>query len=139
MKLSGIAAVFAAAFSLCACATPYGASDISASQVDPATLQITGRADTHTASETIQHYVLMRAAEETSKRGFDLFLMLPSSDQDAKETAAAAPSRTATVSPGKGSETVLVMMFRGERPSNAPANLYRASDILTSPAVPAGR
>jgi hypothetical protein len=134
MKLSGIAAVFAAALSVCACATPYGASDISASQVDPATLQIISRPNAHTASETIQRYVLMRAAEETSRRGFDLFLMLPSPEAEVLGKATAeSSSHATTISSGKGGEKVLVMMFRGERPSNAPANLYRATDVLATP------
>jgi predicted small secreted protein len=127
MKSSCIAALLAAAFSLSACATPYGAGDISASQIDPATLQISGRADAHTASDMIEHYLLMRAAEETTKRGFDLFLMLPSPDT---ATAMAWSSRSTAIASGKGGETMLVMMFHGEKPSNAPANLYRASDLL---------
>jgi threonine dehydrogenase-like Zn-dependent dehydrogenase len=138
MRLSGIAAVFAAALSVCACATPYGASDISASQIDPQTLQITGRGDARAASETIQHYVLVRAAEETSKRGFDLFLMLPSPGADVAINAAALSSSGA-ISSGKGGESVLVMMFRGERPSNAPANLYRVNEVLASASPHADR
>jgi len=131
MKSSCIAALLATAFSLCACATPYGAGDISASQIDPATLQITGRADAHTGSETVQHYVLIRAAEETSKRGFDLFLMVPSPDG----ATTAASSQTPAISSGKSGETMLVMMFHGDKPSNAPANLYRPSDVLNPSAT----
>jgi hypothetical protein len=126
MKSSCIAALLATGLSLCACASPYGAGDISASQIDPATLQITGRANAHTGSETIQRYVLMRAAEETTKRGFNLFLMVPSLDN----ATTASPSHTAAIASGNGGETMLVMMFHGEKPSNAPANLYRASDVL---------
>jgi hypothetical protein len=128
MQSSWAAALSAVALSLCACATPYGGSDISASQIDPATLQITGRADAHTASQTIQHYVLMRAAEETAKRGFDLFLMVPS--PEGSGTAMAPAATTVARSSGKEGETVLVMMFRGDKPSNAPVNLYRASDLV---------
>jgi hypothetical protein len=126
MKLSRIVVLCAVALSLCACATPYGAGDISASQIDPETLQITGRADRHTATETIQHYVLMRASEETTNRGFDLFLIVPSPDG----AAVASSSHTAAIASGKTGETMLVMMFHGAKPSNAPRNLFRASDIL---------
>jgi len=126
MKLFCVAALSAVALSLCACATPYGAGDVSASQLDPATLQITGRADAHTGAETIEHYVLMRAAEETAKRGFDLFLMVPSTEGAAMTSS----SHSAAIASGKAGETMLVMMFHGERPSNAPANLYRATDVL---------
>jgi predicted small secreted protein len=129
MKLTSIAALSATALSLCACATPYGAGDISASQIDPATLQITGRADAHTGAETVQRYVLMRAAEETVERGFDLFLMVPSPE------GAIASTRDTAIAPGKAGETMLVMMFHGEKPPNAPANLYRASDIV-GPIIP---
>jgi len=122
-----MAALSVIALSLCACATPYGAGDISASQLDPGTLQITGRADAHTASEIMQHYVLMRAAEETMQRGYDLFLMVPTPDASA---AAVSSSHTAAIASDSSGKTMLVMMFHGERPSNAPANLYRASDIL---------
>jgi hypothetical protein len=127
MKLSRIAVLSAVALSLYACATRYGAADISASQIDPATLQITGRADQHTATETIQLYILMRAAEETTNRGFDMFLIVPSPDGAA---VASSSSHTAALASGKTGETMLVMMFHGEKPSNAPANLFRASDIL---------
>ena len=126
MKLACIGILLATTVSVPAFATPYGAGDISTSQVDPATLQITARADVHTTSQTIQHFVLMRAAQETTKRGFDLFLMVPSPDS----TAMASSSHAATIASGKTGETMLVMMFRGEKPSNAPANLYRASDLL---------
>jgi hypothetical protein len=129
MKSTSIATLLAIAFSLCACATPYGAGDISASQIDPATLQITGRADAHAGAETIQRYVLMRAAEETVERGFDLFLMVPS------PAGAIASTRDTTIASGKTGQTMLVMMFHGQKPPNAPANLYRPSDII-GPSIP---
>ena len=128
MKLFSIAAALSVAFGACAYAAPYGASDISTSQIDSATLQITARSDVHATPDTIQRYVLKRAAEETSDRGFDLFLLLPSS-QDLSTTPAPAGT-IAAIAPDHAGESVLVMMFHGEKPSNAPGNLYRAIDVL---------
>jgi hypothetical protein len=128
MKLFSIAAVLSVAFGVCAYAAPYGASDISTSQIDPATLQITARNDAHSTPETIQRYVLRRAAEETSERGFDLFLLLPSSRD--LNTMPAPSGAIAAIAPDNARESVLVMMFHGEKPSNAPGNLYRAIDVL---------
>jgi len=128
MKLFSIAAVLCVAFGTGAYAAPYEASDISTSQIDPAMLKITAHSDAHVTPETIQRNVLRRAAEETSERGFDLFLLLPSS-QDSN--AMPAPSGAVTaIAPDNSGESVLVMMFHGEMPSNAPANLYSAIDVL---------
>src|SRR5262249_1086209 len=108
-------AVAALALGVPACATPYQASDITASQIDEAMVVITGHADAQGNSEAMRHRVLMRAAEETSNRGFDLFLLLPSPE---------------SASHRKLADSVLVMMFQGDMPSNAPGNLYRAIDVL---------
>jgi hypothetical protein len=115
MKSLCIAVLFAAALGGTAWAAPYKGSDISTLQIDEATVEITGRADANDKPETVRHHVLMRAAEETSNRGFDLFLLLPS---------------PASASLTEASDSVLVMMFHGEMPSNAPGNLHRAIDVL---------
>ena len=128
MKLFFVAAVASLAFGAPAWAAPYGASDISASLIDPATLQITARIDAQTTPQTIQRFVLRRAAQETSERGFDLFLLLPS-PQDLNGVPVASASN-AVIAPDKAGESVLVLMFHGEQPSNAPVNLYRANDVL---------
>ena len=115
MKSLGMAVLFAAAFGSSVWAAPYKAADISIIQIDEATVEITGRADSNDKAETVQREVLMRAAEETSNRGYELFLLLPS---------------PASASLTEASDSVLVMMFHGEMPSDAPGNLYRAIDVL---------
>lgn len=66
------------------CATPYQEmgfrGGVSASQIDETTLRISGRGNAKTDAATIQNYVLLKAAEETTKRGYDLFLIVDSSD-----------------------------------------------------------
>ena len=115
MKSFCMAVLFVAALGGTAFAAPYRSPVITSSEIDEATLQITGRGDANAGAETMRRRVLMRAAEETSNRGFDLFLLLPS---------AASPL------PSDAADSVLVMMFHGEMPSNAPGNLYRAIDVL---------
>ncbi len=114
MKSLCIAVLFAATLGG-SVAAPYQASDISTLQIDEAMVEITGHADAQGNLEAMRHRVLMRAAEETSNRGYDLFLLLP------------AP---ASASVTEAADNVLVMMFHGEMPSNAPGNLYRAIDVL---------
>ena len=116
MKSLCIAVLFAAAFAGNVSATPYQAADVSTLEVDEGMVEITGHPDAQGNPETMRRRMLMRAAEETSNRGFDLFLLLP---------APASASRTEETA-----DSVLVMMFHGLLPSDAPGNLYRAIDVL---------
>lgn len=115
MKSLCIAVLFAAALGGNVWAASYKTSDITTLQLDEATVEITGHADANDKPETMRRRVLMRAAEETADRGFDLFLLLP---------APASASLT------EMADSVLVMMFHGEKPANAPGNLYRPIDVL---------
>ena len=115
MKSFYMAVLFAAALGGTAWAAPYKALDISTLQIDEAMVEITSHADANDKPDAMRHRMLMRAAEETSNRGFDLFLLLPS---------------PASASLTEASDSVLVMMFHGEMPSNAPGNLHRAIDVL---------
>ena len=115
MKSLCMAMLFAAVLGGSAWAAPIQASEISTLQIDEAMVEITGHADAQGNPETMRRRMLMRAAEETSNRGFDLFLLLP------------AP---ASASVTEEADSVLVMMFHGEMPSNAPGNMYRAIDVL---------
>jgi hypothetical protein len=137
------------AFALCACTTPYGEmgllGGVSATQIDANTLQIAARGNGYTGSDTIQRYVLLRAAEETAKRGFDLFLIVSSKDvtqtlysvsSSGNSVSSSTHSVTMTTSSGLAipvplpGEDVLVKMFKGEKPADAPPNLYKASEVI---------
>src|SRR5215468_7671733 len=73
-----------AALTLGACATPYQeiglTGGVSAVQLDESTLRISGRGNAFTDAATIQNYVLLKAAEETSRRGYDMFMVISAND-----------------------------------------------------------
>ncbi len=124
MKRQWIAAAFAGVLAISGSAAAYGATTLSAAQIDPETLEITGLGDAHTTPDRMRRDVLLKAAEETEKRGFDLFLMV--------DASGAAPAGSAA----RPEEKVLLMLFRGSKPTGGPANLYRASDVLDRFEVP---
>ena len=162
MKRFSMVGLGALGLVLCACATPYGEmgllGGVSATQIDANTLQIAARGNAYIGSDTIQRYVLLRAAEETAQRGFDLFLIVSSKDATQSGTFYSPGSSTSsttgqvtnfgggftnlnattqtTYSPGAAipfvfpGEDVLVKMFKGEKPVDAPPNLYKASEVI---------
>ena len=150
---------------LASCATPYQeiglTGGVSATQIDETTLRISGRGNGFTEAATIQNYVLLKAAEETARRGYDLFLIVSASDASrigsivipGSATSYTTGSATAygygNFATARGSSTTqtyytpsqnipfvkpgqdaVVKMFRGVKPSDAPPNLFVASDVI---------
>lgn len=132
-----------AALALASCATPYQdmgfLGGVSATRIDSTTVQVTARGNAYTDADTIQRYVLRKAAEETIAAGFDGFEM--SSSRDRSRTgrvgstvvtgsgygAFATNSSWQVVKPG---ESVMVRMFKGPKPADAPLGVYDAREVL---------
>lgn len=138
---------------LTACATPYQEQGflggVHATRVDETTVQIAARGNAYTDADTINHYAIRKAAEETLADGFDLFLIVNAADRTRQGSfvtngsattntsyfAGTATSQT-TYNPGqvvnfvKPGETMTIKLFKGAKPANAPSNLFDAREVL---------
>jgi hypothetical protein len=131
---------------LTACETPYEGGllfGVKATQIDATTLRISSRGNALTQNATIQNYVLLKAAEETVARGYDLFQIVGGRDTSRSGSVSfgsataygtynsATAFGTATsapfVLPG---QDVVVRMMKGEKGADAPPNLFVASEVL---------
>jgi len=152
VRVAAIAAVAA----LAGCATPYQQmgllGGVSATQIDGSTIRITGRGNAVTDAAQINNYVLLRAAEETLARGYDLFQVV--SDRDATRHEVFNLTTTTSqpvfgVTPGgmpvsgfaretentpiaytKPGEDIMVRMYHGAMPSPAPTDVYSAREVI---------
>lgn len=134
------------ALALSACETPYDGGlfyGVTATQVDAVTLRVSARGNDVTSNATIQNYVLMKAAEETLIRGFDVFEIVDGVDTT---RVGAISSGTATAFGGYNSATAfgtafstpvvrpgqdaLVRMHRGQKPADAPPNVFDAREVV---------
>lgn len=124
---------------LAGCATPYQEmgflGGVQATQVTQDTFQIAARGNAYTGADTIQRYALRKAAETTVAAGYDLFMLGDRQDRTRRATVISGDASDGSfsgfaqtlVKPG---ETVLVKMFKGAKPADAPANLFDARDVL---------
>src|SRR5438874_1599766 len=144
MRRSPIVGLFALGIGLCGCATPYQeiglTGGVSATQIDETTLRISGRGNGFTDPATIQNYVLLKAAEETKRRGFDGFAIL--NNRDVTRVGSATFGSASAYANGnsvsafgssfsapivKPGEDALVKMFKGPKPPDAPSNVFDAA------------
>lgn len=132
-----------AALALASCATPYGdmglMGGVRATQITADTFQITARGNAYTDADTIQRFVIRKAAEQTVTSGYDLFAMGNSVDRTSVgfistanvtgtgNQAFAFGNTTRLVKPG---ETVMIKAFKGPRPNPMPPGLYDAREVL---------
>jgi hypothetical protein len=139
MRILVIAATAALA-SACATQTPtyhsrtdtsrYGYSEM---QLEPNRVRVSYNGDTLTARETVETYLLYRAAETTLQRGFDYFVVT-AHDVDAEtryqSTAGARPLLTGATfrEVSRHNATADIVMFEGQRPP-AIANAYDAHAV----------
>lgn len=132
-----------ACWSVAACATPYQemglTGGVQATRITEDTLQVIARGNAYTDPSLVQRYTLRKAAEETIAAGFDTFRVV--SDADASQRGASgvmaatgsqrsifgSSSYWDTLKPG---QTVMVKMFKGPRPSDAPSDLYDAREVV---------
>ena len=129
---------------LCACSTPYQEmgllGGVSATQIDSNTISVTAQGNGYTSNATIKNYALLKAADETLAHGFDYFAIGDQSDESqhgAMSFSSASGNRFGwfgsgfsmeTIKPG---ETVMVKMYRGKKPPEAPPNYFDAHEIET--------
>ncbi|WP_374658513.1 hypothetical protein [Phenylobacterium sp.] len=136
---------------------------VQASRIDETTVQISARGNGYTNAETITRHALRKAAEETVAAGYDGFYIASAQDRTrhmTQYTSGSAttnfsgtvmgtgsntaflmgtgtthyspPQATTVVKPG---EAVIIKMFRGAKPSDAPG-VYDAHELLRFLAPP---
>lgn len=131
------------ALALAGCATPYQemgfTGGVAATQLSSDTFQVTARGNAYTDGDTIQRYVLRKAAEATLQAGRDYFVLSTPDDRSSvsrSSLAVASGNRRNvwanafsfdTVKPG---QTVTVKMYKGTMPENAPFGMFGAADVL---------
>jgi hypothetical protein len=130
---------------------------VSAQRIDETTFEVSAKGNGFTDQETISHYVMRKAAEETVADGYDLFMIVDSRDRSHFSTFTTAGtvnttttgqasiygnqiSGTATTNgyytpPAthhifKPGQAATVKMFKGAKPANAPPNVYDAREVL---------
>lgn len=138
-----IMAAAAALATACATQTPiyqaredggrYGYAEL---QLEPNRVRVSYNGDTLTPRETVETYLLYRAAETTLHRGFDYFIVT-AHDVDAEtryqSTAGARPLLTGATfrEVSRHSATADIIMFEGARPPAIP-NAYDARAVQQS-------
>jgi hypothetical protein len=142
-----------------ACSTPYQdmglLGGVSATQVDANTMRISSRGNAFSDIGRMKDYVLLRAAEETLKRGYDVFWITDSENVTRRETLQTTethsePVMGSAIVPGYGpvpvmgvghyttsssstlikpGEDIFVKMFKGPKPDLP--NVYSAAEVVT--------
>lgn len=137
-----IAAAAAALASACASQAPtyqsrddggrYGYAEM---QVQPNRMRISYNGDTITPRETVETYLLYRAAEATLERGFDYFVIVAhDADENTRYDATGARPRFGGISYREVSNHTAmaeIVMFMGETPPPI-ANVYDARQVEQS-------
>ncbi len=136
-------AALAAGLALAGCATPYQdmgfMGGVRATQISADEAQITARGNGYTDPDTIQRYVLRKAAETTVAAGFDTFAVMNDADRSRSgeiSTGSATAYGNSAYAVGystrifKPGETVLIKMMHGPKPADAPGNVFDAHDLL---------
>lgn len=125
------AASCALALLLAGCATPYQeagfSGGVSAVRIDETTLQVTARGNGLTSPETVQRYLIRKAAEATLAAGYDTFMLIDASD-GTRRAYLVGDDFAARVD--KPKLTALVAMRRGPKPADAPVGLFDAREVV---------
>lgn len=102
-------------------------------QIEPNRVRVTYNGDTLMPRETVETYLLYRAAETTTQRGFDYFIIV-SADIDEnveyRSTAGARPLLTGATfrEVSRHNATADILMFEGDKPPSI-ANAYDARAV----------
>lgn len=126
-----------------ACATPYQklgpTGGVKAVQLQTDLAQVTARGSIMTDADTVERYVLRKAAETTLNSGFDHFEIVSVSDRTRaiqgfagymRAVGQGLPTAGVTVPFIRPGETVLIRMLRGPQPTAAGAVVFDARDLL---------
>lgn len=157
--LSAKYAVPFAFIALASCSTPYQEmgllGGVSATQIDATTMRISSRGNGFSDIGRMKDYVLLKAAEETVKRGYDFFEVVGAENVSRTDHVAIPEFHSQPVlATGFGShgpvtvfgsvnytterdeainkpgEDILIHMFRGAKPADAAPNLFAAREII---------
>ncbi|MBI1252203.1 MAG: hypothetical protein GC189_12115 [Alphaproteobacteria bacterium] len=99
LKVWTLALVAAAALSACATATPYQprasaqAYGFSDQQIEANRVRVSFRGNTLTERETVENYLLYRAAELTTERGYDYFIVTTRETEPRTRLQSVGPTR----------------------------------------------
>lgn len=120
---------------LAGCATPYQESGflggVSAMQVSSDTFVISGRGNGFTDSQTIQRYVMRKAAETTLSAGATYFVIVGAENQTRSGTYISGSADSFSTMPYvKPGQDVTIRILREPLPSPMPAGAYSARDVL---------
>jgi hypothetical protein len=105
-------------------------------QLEPNRVRVSYNGDTLTARETVETYLLYRAAETTLARGFDYFIVVAHDaqvDRQIEGAASARPLLTGATFHEVSRHTAMadILMFEGQRPAHM-VNAYDAHAIQQS-------
>ncbi len=142
------------------CASPYGDTifgGVTATRIDERTLRVNARGNQYTSFERVRDFVLLKAAEETIAAGYGHFQILDAREYErtSSYTTPRSSSSTTTASVyGSGNyvygtantntqyyggqtyvisrpnASAVVTMYPGRKPSNAPAGVYDAKEVI---------
>ena len=136
---------------LAGCATSYNANNVMATRLDENTLKILAIGNAYTNEKITQDYVLLKAAEETKRYGYELFkvinyrnrVVIHTVRREARHSNSggvppiiahympkADPDDFETFEIRKPRTYIIIKMLHGEMPENALLNLYSADDVL---------
>jgi hypothetical protein len=102
-------------------------------QLEPNRIRVTYNGDTLTARDTVETYLLYRAAETTLQRGFDYFIVTAANVEEEshyRSTGGGRPLLTGATFREVSRHNAMadILMFEGERPPQIP-NAYDASAV----------
>lgn len=105
-------------------------------QLEPNRIRVTYNGDTLTARDTVETYLLYRAAETTLQRGFDYFIVTAANvEEDSRyESLAGGRPRMAGATfheVSRHNAMADILMFEGDKPPNI-ANAYDARAVMQS-------
>lgn len=128
---------------------------VSATQIDATTMQISARGNGFTDIGQIRNYVMLKAADETVQHGFDLFQIVNTEDASRTDHFSIPVNHTHSVmstgigpdgpvttfgtvnytterneSVDKPGEDIVIRMFSGAKPADAPANVFAAREVI---------
>lgn len=124
---------------LSACTTPYqemGAlGGVAVTRIDSTSARVTAAVNGYTDRTVAANYALLKAAETTQQSGFGHFAIV--SDQSDITTSTnvyynAYTGMASAYDVEKPRNDIMIRMFPGKRPPNAPGNVYDAVDIINT-------
>jgi hypothetical protein len=141
MTISMRITVLTVALMLAGCATPYQEmgllGGVSAARIDEHTVQIRAQGNGYTDVAKIQTFVMLRAAEETVKDGFDGFQIIGAQDATRVNVTpgiAVASGTTITYMPAMGipmpGGIATIVMLKNGDPEWARQHTYIAADVV---------